>query len=606
MIRLLLSLAAGTFAPPQQANVDDPFVRVADSGRHGFVTSIYDERAFETLADVHGHDGSPRSLSIPLPGNSDIVIELTPIDVWEQGGTAIVIGDDGSESRLAPSVRMFRLGVPGRASHGFLGASPDMLQGYLQLEGDPYVLSTGATRGAPLAISHGDVFGIADASEWCAVATGALAPPPVLESEPIQRTGAGATTLRTAQIFIDVDGPLRAALGSDQASIDYATLLAGASSEIYRRDLGVRFEIPNGYLRVWQTGPWLSLSDPFAAMNYATWWKSAANPKRNVPRALVHGLTHYYNPVTMSNNSGFAASIGGTCSSSVGYAVSSLEGSFPYPIQHTAATNADLFLFCHESGHVFGSAHTHQYTPKIQCDDGTGPDKGTLMSYCYNAFGIVGVGMRFHRRVQLLLRARIFAAPCITTIALQLGDYDANGILDMTDIAEFDRFVNQGFVSLGARDTFDMNGDGSVNAIDRALLVGMILAPATSSIVNGSGANCLCFGPVSQPVLGQTWTTVVGDGSTPEFVTVLVVGTGALAAPLPTRFGELLIAMDGSGGTTLLTNFRTTTGGVATHSVPLPNDAALAGLTLASQSALAKADGLHLVNALSMFVSTYE
>ena len=71
---------------------------------------------------------------------------------------------------------------------------------------------------------------------------------------------------------------------------------------------------------------------------------------------------------------------------------------------HTDRYNWDLFVVCHEFGHTFGSPHSSLYTPPIECMDGSGPDSGTLMSYCHSIYGIARVGMRFHPREQQRIR----------------------------------------------------------------------------------------------------------------------------------------------------------------------------------------------------------
>ena len=139
-----------------------------------------------------------------------------------------------------------------------------------------------------------------------------------------------------------------------------------------------------------------------------------------------------------------AAAIGGLCTNNLGYQVSSVYGSFPYPIEHTHSQNWDLLVVAHEFGHTYGSVHTFDYTPPIECIDGTGPDEGTLMSYCHLSQGIEDVGMRFHPRVQDRIRGYIKnSTDCFTEVFIALGDYDYDGAVEADDLAALDACLSR-------------------------------------------------------------------------------------------------------------------------------------------------------------------
>lgn len=235
---------------------------------------------------------------------------------------------------------------------------------------------------------------------------------------------------------------------------------------------------------------------------------------------------------------GVAWTVGGVCYDPEGYEVSGIDGHFPYPIQHRSFDNWDLYVVSHEFGHTFGSPHTFDYSPPIECDDGTGPDHGTIMSYCAASFGLVGVGMRFHPRVQDLMRAYIPTRPCVAPMPFQLGDYDYDGDLDDADLAAFDAYLAQGFHSEGCVDAFDMDGDRVVTACDRRLLVELIRGPG-ESFCFGEGCPCgndgvACHGCGSSTGSVGAGGTLFGDGTSSVAADdLLLVATGLPAH----RFG---------------------------------------------------------------------
>ncbi|HED66997.1 MAG TPA: hypothetical protein ENJ09_15755, partial [Planctomycetes bacterium] len=427
----LSALSAGpqVATPAPTPVLQDLVTRLSDTGnRVGFATATFDDTTFEVLRDAHQLQRVMTIGDFPLPGGTSVDLTLRPVDVWEAGGKARVILEDGSVEYLAPSIQLFSTHVQGLESTGFLGVSREMMHGYLSIGGDTFILSTGADDGTrkPLAISHSDVFG-RQGNEFCNVMTDA---PSGVSVQP-QQSRAGLEIWET-KVFIECDNKFRGRFSSNQATIDYATLLVGASSEIYRRDLGATMIIPNGNVQVWNsTPPWGKITTFGDISAVRSWWNSSSNPNKSVARAQVHVLSY---PVF----GGVAWGIGILCQKTNSYAISSCYGSFPYPIKHTSGSNWDLYVFSHESGHLYGSQHTFDYVPPINCNDGSGPDKGTIMSYCHQTYGVGGVGMRFHKRVQDNMRGTIPGAACVKKIPIRLGDYNGDDIIDQIDTDAFD------------------------------------------------------------------------------------------------------------------------------------------------------------------------
>jgi hypothetical protein len=97
-----------------------------------------------------------------------------------------------------------------------------------------------------------------------------------------------------------------------------------------------------------------------------------------------------------------------------------IQGWFPRPPQDNNPDNWDLYVVAHETGHNFGSPHTHCYDPPI---DNCGKEKddcwngiyecqdGTLMSYCWGCpGGLDNQLLYFHSRVAQRIRQSVDAS----------------------------------------------------------------------------------------------------------------------------------------------------------------------------------------------------
>lgn len=596
-VALFLSLAAPLSAQAgARATITRPFERLTDSGARGVVELAWDAADVAAFQDLARRGASLRLTDLPLPGGLSLELELRPVSAMAPGATAQVVHEDGSVGTLAPSVSCFT-GYGPDGSEAFLGISADQLQGYVTLHGEMYFLSNGGSARGRATLAHAASTGgssTSGLSRFCQLIGGPRALP--LDTTELL----AVPTLKEADVWIECDRAFRQLFPSNQACLDYAALLITATSEVYRRDLGVKVLIPSGYLRVWNTvAPWGVITDFNDISNVRSWWTSAANPDRNQPRASVHVLS---TPVF----GGVAWNIGGICDNSQGYEVSSVFGSFPYPIDHTNNGNWDLFVVCHEFGHSFGCQHSFDFVPPITCQDGSGPDSGTIMSYCHLDFGTGAVGMRFHLREQQTIRAYVATRGCVRSRTLQNGDYDGDGARDLDDLVAANALLGRGFRSLGAEESLDMDGDLDFDVIDRDLLAAAIGAPAASvTFRNGSDVNDACYFELGNPVLGTTWTTQIsafGVGR-PTFVLIYDQPHPGLV----TGFGEMLVRPVSQGGTKLLVHQAPSDGFFATHSLAIPLDASLAGVSAATQGfVLGGPGGSHFCNALDLVLSIYE
>lgn len=599
-LRLLLAVTA--VAPPVaalpqlgQKRAAPRLERVSDTGPRGVVTVAFDSAAFHGLADRHAR-GLPFAFDqVPLPGGGSLDLELRPVGVLEPGARAVVVEADGSEQRLEPRVRCFAGTVLGGGT-AFLGMSDELLHGYFYQGDELYLLSSGGSPRGRATVAHAEGLGEFDAG-LCGVGEKVLLGG---EGSSVERAVV-TPALRTADVFIEADNAYRARFASDQACIDYTVLLLTAASEIYRRDLGAQFRIPDGYLRVWNTTPpWGPITGFRSLSNVYEWWLSAANPLKNIPRAAVHVLT---NPVFGGTSRG----VGGLCVFNRAFEISSVSGSFPYPRRHTDRYNWDLFVVCHEFGHTFGSPHSELYSPPIACADGSGPDSGTIMSYCHTTYGIARLGMRFHLREQQTIRSALPKATCVRTQLLTQGDYDGNGLVDESDLAALRSVLGQGFRSLAAEEVFDLDANGRLDDADHDLVAWRVYAvpPAQIIVRNGQGVNPSCLTPLSSPLLGTTWRASIqapGVGSS----TLLVGYDLPLDGQLTAR-GELLVKTTPLGGTKLFSSTALSDGTQALHEIPLPLDPLLYGRSVSFQALIVDGpSGDQYCNAVDVTLSPWE
>jgi hypothetical protein len=590
------ALTPAAVAAPQQIRPTSipRFERLSDTGPQGVVTVAFDPTDYEDFAEQHAR-GLPFVFDdVPLPGGLTTSLELRPVSVMAPGARAQIVHPDGSVRFLAPNVYCFAGHVLGGGA-AFLGISGDELHGYFYAQGELFLLSSGDSKTGRATLAHASQLGEFDPGA-CGVVEKLLP----IDDNDVERAVVTAS-LRTADVFVEADNVYRGRFTSDQACVDYTALLFTAASEIYRRDIGAKLNIPDGYMRVWNVKPpWGTITGFKSLSNVYNWWQSTQNPLRNLPRAAVHVLT---TPVFGGTSRG----VDGLCVNNRAYEISSVSGSFPYPREHTSRYNWDLFVVCHELGHTFGSPHSNLYTPPIECIDGSGPDSGTIMSYCHTTYGMAKVGMRFHYREQTKIRSAIVDSSCLRTKLLTLGDYDGDDDVDESDLSALNTVLGQGFRSAASDEIFDLDGSGRLDDVDHDTLAELVYhaPPAQTLPRNGSGINPSCLESLSSPLLGTTWRARIfapGVGSS----TLLVGYDQPLDGQLTTR-GELLVKTSPFGGIKIFSSAALSDGVQAMHEIPLPLDPLLFGRQISFQALIVDGpEGDQYCNALDVVLSPYE
>ncbi len=198
---------------------------------------------------------------------------------------------------------------------------------------------------------------------------------------------------RIARVAIETDHEYLQALfgGNTGAATSYAGLLIAAASEVFHRDLNVRFQI--SFLQLWTSAsdPWSSGDTSAQLFQFRDYWQANFE-------WVDRDVAHFLSGRTLGGGIAWLSSL---CEDALDYSLAAnLRGSFPYPTLMQSDFNWDIIVVTHELGHNFGSPHTHSYVPPIDgCGSGNcaGASEGTIMSYCHQCpGGLANMHIRFH------------------------------------------------------------------------------------------------------------------------------------------------------------------------------------------------------------------
>ncbi len=216
------------------------------------------------------------------------------------------------------------------------------------------------------------------------------------------------------QIAVESDYETFQRYGSVENASKYILSLLAPVSAIYTRDINV--QIMSTYLRVWDNinDPYTGTSSNTLLNEFRSYWNSNMTA---IPRHLAHYIT------TRPGGLGGIAWVNQLCANvnnGYGYAFSDIDGTF----NNLPAYSWDIMVVSHETGHNFGSPHTHSCTwpggPIDSCyatEGGCygGPPiaiVGTIMSYCH-LNGSISLVKGFGPLPTQLIRTNAENAPCL-------------------------------------------------------------------------------------------------------------------------------------------------------------------------------------------------
>ncbi len=400
-------------------SIPSPLQAVAPPLGNGITALSLDHDAYANIRRLQAFDIADFTLN----GDRRVDLRVRRFDVFSAGAQVVTGSGKGDQPLVRPDVILLSgavVGVPG--SIVFLGLSPHGTHGYIQFPDEMFIISTRAGTTVIFSLS--------------ALPEGLLTLPDFQCDviEVVDRIGADVQRNQTANgisaqcrvvdIAIETDWEFTQVFGGDtEASSAYATILIGAASEIYSRDVFTALKIV--FLRVWAQN-----NDPWNNGGIGEFIKFWNANMQDVQRDVAHFLS--------GHPGGGVAYLPGVCQNGFDYGYSSgMNGYFPDPLEHNNHQNWDVFVGCHELGHNFGSPHTHDYNPPIdgcglgQCENA---ENGTLMSYCINCpGGLTNYRLEFHPRVvETMLNYLANDAPCDTLA--DPADLDCDGSVGAKDL----------------------------------------------------------------------------------------------------------------------------------------------------------------------------
>ncbi len=226
-----------------------------------------------------------------------------------------------------------------------------------------------------------------------------------------------SSTLLRANIAVESDFEFYTFSGNSvERASNYLISLFVPVSALYVRDINVQLHIT--YLRVWSivNDPYPDATSSFTLLNaFRSYWNANM---QGTPRTIAHYIT------TRPGGLGGVAWLNVLCanlSSGFGYAFSDIDGTF----NQLPTYSWDVMVVAHETGHNFGSPHTHAcswsggpidscYATEGGCYTGPPiPRVGTIMSYCHLNGSIATL---FGPLPSQLMRSRAESAPCLNSL----------------------------------------------------------------------------------------------------------------------------------------------------------------------------------------------
>ncbi|MBX3364268.1 MAG: hypothetical protein KF866_05820 [Phycisphaeraceae bacterium] len=398
MMRTGLVAAAACVAPMFADVVVSPVLVAAHQPDDGWTMLSVDRlRAAELnarhVAIVQG---------FPLDRDTSVTLVLRRADVFAPHAQVVATTAQGVVDLGVPLDPVFVGRVLGHDdSLVTLTLTEDLVAGLIEFEGQMWVLSTGPAgedltpviaplHALPAELRTGFTCTMEEIAEN--IEQQRLTPP-----GGIPETENPAYPCRIIDIAYETDRELLVNRfgGSTANATAYIQLLTAALTEIYTRDVNLRFRI--SYLSLWTTNdPWNQNSTSAQLNQFRSWW---AQNRTDVERDVAHFLSG-------RNLGGGVAYLSAVCNGNAYGLSANLAGFFPYPLVDHHGQNWDIMVTAHELGHNLGSGHTHDigsYDPVIDgCGNGDCSDawEGTIMSYCHTCpGGMTNINLRNHPRV---------------------------------------------------------------------------------------------------------------------------------------------------------------------------------------------------------------
>ncbi len=411
MSTLLSLLALLTFSPLASRTDSDP----PEISPFSVISSAFDEVRVRVQAPALARLETRRAarLRLPRPGGGSARVEVERLEL---ALAPDALHENGEAVGTLPDLQLWSgrlLGEP--ESSVFLALSSSGCWGWLQ-DGErlDHLI---AERDASGAWTAGRWMTEARAQqEWtpllprCETDTEIAAPSVRPTSGPGNETTANRPVLRS-RLALETDWQYYQIFNDAEAAVTYALAIIGAANSRYREQIDVVHTIE--YLGYYTTpnDPWSSQDqggDCYAVIaEFRAQWENGGAP---VDADLYHLFT--------GTDTGCAIASGKICDPLDAFSLTGrMTGQTTFPVAPNPL-NWDFVWFCHETGHNYGSPHTHQYCPPLdECapsgywgtcqDEQSCTTQATFMSYCHACpGGLANYTTWFHPVVADVMRTQ--------------------------------------------------------------------------------------------------------------------------------------------------------------------------------------------------------
>jgi hypothetical protein len=220
--------------------------------------------------------------------------------------------------------------------------------------------------------------------------------PPNMNPQGQPFTTFGNQTLE-ARISVETDYQMYQNWNNLNAETNYMMALLAAMSDRYLTQINTIITYPYVMFYTTSNDPWTAQSQGALAMlnQFREAWDNG-----NIPNG--GHLGHF---MSGANLGGGIAYLDVLCNINYGFACSgNMGGNTQFPVNQGSDT-WDFMVIAHETGHNFGTPHTHDYNPQIDNCAGGQHQVGTNMSYCHTCpGGMNNITTFFHPTVVNVMR----------------------------------------------------------------------------------------------------------------------------------------------------------------------------------------------------------
>lgn len=350
---------------------------------------------------------------VPVPGAASVSLKLRRVKL-HFGPNAIHVDGVAGQAGVAADTSFWSGSVEGQPdSEAFLAFSTHGSRGWFGTPGKfvHMLAQPGANQDWSASTSRLVTAYYLQATRYQPALNCNLVQPPGLRNQGTSPNGgptpANAGPFMDAPLAFETDYEFYQLFGNLAATKTYAFTLIGAVSNRYREQMDVIFTLPYVGFYTSNNDPWTKNDCSGRLQQFRSKWRNGGAPVRAE-------LYHMISGVRVSGCGGVAY-LNVICNQTYGFGMSAhINARMPFPPAQGPLT-WDFMVIAHETGHQFGSNHTHAYSPPIDNCATKNPciTNGTNMSYCHTCpGGMNNMTLKFHPRVVTVIKAAV-ARSCL-------------------------------------------------------------------------------------------------------------------------------------------------------------------------------------------------